>query len=222
LLNIFNMGKVKKNTGTSQAERAFRAGNCAFAKVRGYPAWPAKVVEQRPGGKYAVIFFGTLETANVNSTDIWPYDTAHTTKFCTNKNLTRPLFMEGMEQMKQTLEKEGRKTADPANSSEREDTDMVKVGRSESMKAADESQGSSKGQKRKLTEPEQKEDLMRRMEVKFAKRLEDQTHVLKEEMKAEITFLENKLRAEITLAEDAMRSEMEKEIRAVKKSLGIK
>ena len=125
-------------------------------KVRGYPAWPAKVVEQRPGGKYAVIFFGTLETANVNSTDIWPYDTAHTTKFCTNKNLARPLFMEGMEQMKQTLEKEGRKTADPANSSEREDTDMVKVGRSESMKAADESQGSSKGKKRKLTEPEQK------------------------------------------------------------------
>ena len=66
------------------------------------------------------------------------------------------------------------------------------------------------------------EDLMRRMEVKFAKRLEDQTHVLKEEMKAEIIFLENKLRAEITLAEDAMRSAMEKEIRAVKKSLGIK
>ena len=66
-----------------------------------------------------------------------------------------------------------------------------------------------------------KEDLMKRIEVKFAKRLEDQAHALKMEVKAEITFLEDKLRAEITLAEDAMRSEMEKEIRAVKKSLGI-
>ena len=33
LLNIFNMGKGKKNAGTSQAERAFRSGTCAFAKV---------------------------------------------------------------------------------------------------------------------------------------------------------------------------------------------
>ena len=32
-LNIFNMGKGKKNAGTSQAERAFRSGTCAFAKV---------------------------------------------------------------------------------------------------------------------------------------------------------------------------------------------
>ena len=30
LLNIFNMGKGKKNAGTS---RAFKSGTCAFAKV---------------------------------------------------------------------------------------------------------------------------------------------------------------------------------------------
>ena len=59
------------------------------------------MVEKLHGGKYAVVFFGTLETANVNLTDIWPYDTVHTTKFCTKKNLERPFFMEGMEQMKQ-------------------------------------------------------------------------------------------------------------------------
>ena len=112
--------------------------------MKGYPAWPAKVVEQRHGGKYAVIFFGTLETANVNPTDIWPYDTAHTSKFCTEKNLARPLFMEGMEQMKQAQEKAG----NPDNSSEQEETDIVKVGRSETMEPA-ESQGNSKGLKRK-------------------------------------------------------------------------
>ena len=117
--------------------------------MKGYPAWPAKVVEQRHGGKYAVIFFGTLETANVNPTDIWPYDTAHTSKFCTEKNLARPLFMEGMEQMKQAQEKEKEKAGNPVNSSEQEEADMVKVGRSETMEPA-ESQGNSKGLKRKM------------------------------------------------------------------------
>ena len=62
---------------------------------------------------------------------------------------------------------------------------------------------------------------IKRLEVKFAKRLEDQVRSLKKEMRAEITFLEDKLRAEITLAEDAMRREMDQEIIAVKKSLGI-
>ena len=121
--------------------------------MRGYPAWPAKVVEQRHGGKYAVIFFGTLETANVNPTDIWPYDTVHTTKFCTKKNLARPLFMEGMEQMKQALEKEGSKAENPAKKTkEKEETDMVKVGRSvsNSIEAADDSLDTFKGLKRKL------------------------------------------------------------------------
>ena len=119
--------------------------------MRGYPAWPAKVVEQHHGGKYAVVFFGTLETANVNPTDIWPYDTVHTTKFCTQKNLARPLFMDGMEQMKQALEKEGSKSGNSANNTEQEEeADMVKVGRGVSLEAAEDSQGISKGLKRKL------------------------------------------------------------------------
>ena len=121
------------------------------AQVKGYPAWPAKVVEQHQGGKYAVIFFGTLETANVNPTDIWPYDTVHTTKFCTKRNLARPLFMEGMEQMKQALEKEGSKAANPVNNTgQGEEEDMVKVGGSASLEAVENLRGTSKSLKRKL------------------------------------------------------------------------
>ena len=111
------------------------------------------MVEQHQGGKYAVVFFGTLETANVNPTDIWPYDNVHTTKFCTKKILERPLFMEGMEQMKQALEKEGSKAENPVKKTEEEEeTDMVKVGRSVSnfTEKTDDSQGTSKGVKRKL------------------------------------------------------------------------
>ena len=117
--------------------------------MKGYPAWPAKVVEQHQSGKYAVIFFGTLETANVNPTDIWPYDTVHTTKFCTKRNLARPLFMEGIEQMKQALEKEGIKAVNPVDNTG-QDEDMVKVGGSVSMEAVENLQGTSKGLKRKL------------------------------------------------------------------------
>ena len=115
--------------------------------MRGYPAWPAKVVEQRHDGKCAVIFFGTLETANVQPTDIWPYDTPHTNKFCTKKNLARPLYAEGMEQMKQALEEKDRNSV---NSLEQEEADMVKVGKGESKGEAGDSQGNSKGLKRKL------------------------------------------------------------------------
>ena len=62
---------------------------------------------------------------------------------------------------------------------------------------------------------------MKKLEVKFARRLEEQMHALKKKVRAEVTFLEDKLKAEITLVEDAIRSEMEEEISAVEKSLGI-
>merc|ERR1719234_997788 len=119
--------------------------------------------------------------------------------------------------MKQALAQEG----SMSDSVEQEEADMVKVGRSKSKEAADDSQGSSKGLKRKLIGAEHKEDLFKRLEAKFTKRLEDQVRSLKKQMRAEITFMEDKLRAEITLVEDAMRSEIEQEIGAVKKSLGM-
>ena len=133
--------------------------------MRGYPAWPAKVLEQRNDGKYSVIFFGTLETANVQPTDIWPYDTPNSTKFCTEKNMAKTLFMEGMEQMKQALAKDG------GNSMDKDEADTMKVGRSESKKAADDFIGSSEGLKRKLMgakEAEsQREKRTRRMTFKM-------------------------------------------------------
>ena len=105
------------------------------------------MVEHRQDGKYAVIFFGTLETANVNPSDIWPYTTHHSTKFCTKRNLAKPLFMEGMEKMKHHQEKESREVS---NSLEEDQADLVTVGRSKSRGAAGNFLSSSKGIKRKL------------------------------------------------------------------------
>ena len=112
--------------------------------MRGYPAWPAKVVEKRSDGKYAIIFFGTLETANVQPADIWPHDTPNTTKVCTERNLTRPLFMEGMEQMKQALANDESKANNFVNSMDQDEENMLKVRKSESKEAADYFQGSSR------------------------------------------------------------------------------
>ena len=39
-----------------------------------------------------------------------------------------------------------------------------------------------------------KEGQLKKLEVRFAKRLEEQTRTLKKEMRAEMTFLEDKLR----------------------------
>ncbi|CAK1548967.1 unnamed protein product [Leptosia nina] len=52
--------------------REYKSGDFIFAKVKGYPAWPARV--QRPNGKkYFVYFYGTGETANLPPNMIFDY-----------------------------------------------------------------------------------------------------------------------------------------------------
>lgn len=57
--------------------KKFNPGDKVFAKVRGYPPWPAQVnsiVDLGPNKlKYHVTFFGTLETAICKVEDIYPY-----------------------------------------------------------------------------------------------------------------------------------------------------
>ena len=66
-----------------------------------------------------------------------------------------------------------------------------------------------------------KEGQLKKLEVMFAKRLEEQTRTLKKEVKAETTFLEDKLRAEITLVEDALRSDSTIVAKADNRVIGI-
>ena len=49
-----------------------------FAKVKGYPAWPARVSQptDAKGLKYNVFFYGTYETAVVPRDSIWIYNQA--------------------------------------------------------------------------------------------------------------------------------------------------
>lgn len=56
-------------------------GSLVFAKVKGYPAWPARVIKQLKGNQYEVLFFGTYETAKLNKANLIYYDKESKAKF---------------------------------------------------------------------------------------------------------------------------------------------
>ncbi|KAF9410021.1 hypothetical protein HW555_010772 [Spodoptera exigua] len=76
--------------------REYQAGDFIFAKVKGYPAWPARV--HKPNGKkYLVYFYGTGETANLSPNMIFDY-AENKDKFLT-KTVKRRDFNDGVKQI---------------------------------------------------------------------------------------------------------------------------
>ncbi len=71
-----------------KAGKSFDLHARVFAKVRGFPAWPARVQSVTGSGasaKYGVFFYGTYESATLKAADIWPFDEASTKRFGKNK-----------------------------------------------------------------------------------------------------------------------------------------
>ena len=91
--------------------KKFFAGDKVFAKVRGYPPWPAKVEKvidpNSKNSKYSVYFYGTGETAVCKVEELYTY-IENKAKF--GKPLRRKYFHEGLLQLEQELKNDRNKS----------------------------------------------------------------------------------------------------------------
>jgi len=74
-----------------------------FAKVKGYPPWPARITGLGSKDRYKIYFYGTYEIATLKSEDIWLYTPETKEKFAP-KNLKRKGYTEGIDQIENTPE----------------------------------------------------------------------------------------------------------------------
>lgn len=77
----------------------FKVGDKVFAKIRGYPAWPARIerIDNQSGKiKYHVVFYGTFETSVCKEKDLFLYS-QFKEKF--GKPTVRKSFMEALSQI---------------------------------------------------------------------------------------------------------------------------
>jgi len=81
----------------------YNAGALVFAKVKGYPPWPARITGLGSKDRYKIYFYGTYEIATVKGEDIWPYNPETKAKFAP-KNLKRKGYSEGLDQIENTPE----------------------------------------------------------------------------------------------------------------------
>ena len=59
----------------------FVPGDLVFAKVKGYPAWPARITSQINPAKFRVFFYGTFERADIKKSELWPYNLENKNKY---------------------------------------------------------------------------------------------------------------------------------------------
>lgn len=82
----------------------YKSGDKVFAKVRGYPFWPARIeacADETPNKmKYHVYFYGTAETAICKAEEVVPY-LINKDKY--GKPLKRKGFNEGLQQIEMEI-----------------------------------------------------------------------------------------------------------------------
>ncbi|XP_053700278.1 hepatoma-derived growth factor-related protein 3 isoform X1 [Synchiropus splendidus] len=142
--------------------REYKAGELVFAKMKGYPHWPARIDElpegavKPPANKYPIFFFGTHETAFLGTKDLIPYN-EYKDKF--GKSSKRKGFNEGLWEIENNpgVKFTGYKAAQPQASSEAEEGGNAADGSGEGEEGdsveegEDKQKGENTGFKRKKT-----------------------------------------------------------------------
>lgn len=80
-------------------------GQPCFAKVKGFPAWPAKITAIQGNNRYEVFFFGTAEIATLADNSVWEASPANMAKFITQKVKKRKFYAIGVEEMNKLIKK---------------------------------------------------------------------------------------------------------------------
>merc|ERR1719471_214939 len=92
--------KTKPGSKDMAAKNAqFKAGEGCFAKVRGFPFWPAKVTKIS-GSSANVVFFGTKEVASLALRDLVKASEENMEKYGTSQLLKRKGYSAGFDQLK--------------------------------------------------------------------------------------------------------------------------
>ena len=89
----------------TMTKRQFSAGDLVFARIQGYPAWPARVTIPTSGDKYNVFFYGTYEEGTTRAEDMWPYNQKYLARFGTiSSQKYREVYQEALQQIEHTPE----------------------------------------------------------------------------------------------------------------------
>jgi len=83
----------------------FLQGDLVFAKIKGYPAWPARVTSLTTGGRYSVFFYGTFQEGTTKENEMWPYNQKYVNIFGeVKKNKLKKVYQDALYQIEHTPE----------------------------------------------------------------------------------------------------------------------
>ncbi|CAH1365393.1 PC4 and SFRS1-interacting protein-like isoform X2 [Tenebrio molitor] len=119
-----------RQTDAMKRTRHFKDGDKVFAKIKGYPAWPA-VILGKSGKKFNVQFYGTGETGFIKPEDIFYY---LKNKEQLTKGSKKKEFKDAVEQIEKAIAADG---TDGDDSTPDENVPAAKRKRSNSEKSSD-------------------------------------------------------------------------------------
>lgn len=76
-------------------------GDIVFARVRGFPFWPARIFSKKQRNKFKVVFYGTYERASLKANDLLPYTEERKEEFYGKYN-KRQGYVKGLEEIENT------------------------------------------------------------------------------------------------------------------------